>query len=326
MLNSQRKDHTLKMKLSFISPVYYEEEIVEETYKELKRIYFEIKSLDSKLNEVEYIFVNNHSKDKTCEIIKKLNEKDSNVKLIRFSRNFGYETAYSAGLQNATGDVVITLDGDLQDPPYVCIEMYKKYLEGNKIILGKRIRRKGVNPVLKIFSKVFYKLINIVSDTPMYQEVGEFRLIDKEIVQKLDNFKEREKYIRGIISWMGYDPVFIEYIREKRKKGKSSFSMSKLFSLAFDSITSFTTAPLRLFTYLGLIFSGISFIAIIIYILEKLFNPSMPRGFPTIIIGILFFGGLNLIGLGIIGEYVGRIYKEVKKRPEYLIEYKIGFN
>jgi glycosyltransferase involved in cell wall biosynthesis len=160
----------------------------------------------------------------------------------------------------------------------------------------------------------------------MYQEVGEFRLIDKEIIQKLDNFKEREKYIRGIISWMGYDPVFIEYIREKRKKGKSSFSISKLFSLAFDSITSFTTAPLRLFTYLGLFFSGISFAAIIIYMLEKIFNPNIPRGFPTIIIGILFFGGLNLIGLGIIGEYVGRIYKEVKKRPEYLIEYKIGFD
>ena len=204
--------------------------------------------------------------------------------------------------------------------------MYKKYLDGNKIVLAKRIKRKGVNPILKIFHKAFYKLINIVSDTPMYQEVGEFRLIDKEIVQKLDNFKEREKYIRGIISWMGYDPVFIEYIREKRKKGKSSFSILKLFSLAFDSITSFTTAPLRLFTYLGLIFSGISFAAIIIYILEKIFNPNIPRGFPTIIIGILFFGGLNLIGLGIIGEYVGRIYKEVKKRPEYLIEYKIGFN
>ena len=314
------------MKLSFISPVYYEEEIIKETYKELKKTYFEIKSLDSKLNEVEYIFVNNHSKDKTCEIIKKLNKEDPNVKLIRFSRNFGYETAYSAGLQHATGDVVITLDGDLQDPPEICIDMYKKYLDGNKIVLAKRLKRKGVNPVLKIFHKAFYKLINIVSDTPMYQEVGEFRLIDKEIVQKLDNFKEREKYIRGIISWMGYDPVFIEYIREKRKKGKSSFSISKLFSLAFDSITSFTTAPLRLFTYLGLIFSGISFAAIIIYILEKIFNPNIPRGFPTIIIGILFFGGLNLIGLGIIGEYVGRIYKEVKKRPEYLIEYKIGFD
>ena len=314
------------MKLSFVCPVYFEEEIVEETYNELKKTYFEIKSLDSKLNEVEYIFVNNHSKDETCNIIKKLNAKDPNVKLIRFSRNFGYETAYSAGLQYATGDVVITLDGDLQDPPAICIEMYKKYLNGNKIVLAKRIKRKGVNSVLKIFHTAFYKLINIVSDTPMYQEVGEFRLIDKEIVQKLDNFKEREKYIRGIISWMGYDPVFIEYIREKRKKGKSSFSISKLFSLAFDSITSFTTAPLRLFTYLGLFFSGISFAAIIIYMLEKIFNPNIPRGFPTIIIGILFFGGLNLIGLGMLGEYVGRIYKEVKKRPEYLIEYKIGFD
>jgi dolichol-phosphate mannosyltransferase len=314
------------MKLSFVCPVYYEEEIVEETYNELKKTYFEIKLLDDRLDEVEYIFVNNHSKDETCNIIKKLNAKDSNVKLIRFSRNFGYETAYSAGLQHATGDVVITLDGDLQDPPAICIDMYKKYLDGNKIVLAKRLKRKGVNPVLKIFHKAFYKLINIVSDTPMYQEVGEFRLIDKEIIQKLNNFKEREKYIRGIISWMGYDPVFIEYIREKRKKGKSSFSISKLFSLAFDSITSFTTAPLRLFTYLGLIFSGISFAAIIIYILEKIFNPNIPRGFPTIIIGILFFGGLNLIGLGIIGEYVGRIYKEVKKRPEYLIEYKIGFD
>ena len=314
------------MKLSFVCPVYFEEEIVEETYNELKKTYFEIKSLDSKLNEVEYIFVNNHSKDETCNIIKKLNAKDPNVKLIRFSRNFGYETAYSAGLQYATGDVVITLDGDLQDPPAICIDMYKKYLNGNKIVLAKRIKRKGVNSVLKIFHTAFYKLINIVSDTPMYQEVGEFRLIDKEIIQKLDNFKEREKYIRGIISWMGYDPVFIEYIREKRKKGKSSFSISKLFSLAFDSITSFTTAPLRLFTYLGLFFSGISFAAIIIYMLEKIFNPNIPRGFPTIIIGILFFGGLNLIGLGIIGEYVGRIYREVKKRPEYLIEYKIGFD
>ena len=314
------------MKLSFVSPVYYEEDIVEEMYKELKKAYSEIKLLDNKLNEVEYIFVNNHSKDNTCPVIRNLNKEDPNVKLIRFSRNFGYETAYSAGLQHATGDVVITLDGDLQDPPAICVDMYKKYLDGNKIVLAKRIKRKGVNPVLKIFHKAFYKLINIVSDTPMYQEVGEFRLIDKEIVQKLDNFKEREKYIRGIISWMGYDPVFIEYIREKRKKGKSSFSISKLFSLAFDSITSFTTAPLRLFTYLGLIFSGISFAAIIIYILEKIFNPNIPRGFPTIIIGILFFGGLNLIGLGIIGEYVGRIYKEVKKRPEYLIEYKIGFD
>lgn len=314
------------MKLSFVCPVYCEEEIVEETYKELKKTYYEIKLVDNRLNEVEYIFVNNHSKDKTCEIINKLNRKDPNVKLIRFSRNFGYETAYSAGIQHATGDVLITLDGDLQDPPHICIEMYKKYLEGSKIVLGKRIRRKGVNPILKICYKAFYKLINIISDTPMYQEVGEFRLIDKEIVQKLINFNEREKYIRGLISWMGYDPGFVEYIREKRKKGKSSFSISKLFSLAFDSITSFTTAPLRLFTYLGLIFSGIGFALIIIYTFVKIFDPSVPRGFPTIIISILFFGGLNLIGLGIIGEYVGRIYKEVKKRPEYLIEYKIGFD
>ncbi|MBA7543887.1 Prophage bactoprenol glucosyl transferase [subsurface metagenome] len=314
------------MKLSFVCPVYYEEDIVKETYKELKKAYSEIKLLDNKLNEVEYIFVNNHSKDNTCPIIRNLNKKDPNVKLIRFSRNFGYETAYSAGIQHATGDVLITLDGDLQDPPNICIEMYKKYLEGNKIVLGKRIRRKGVNPILKIYYKAFYKLINILSDTPMYQEVGEFRLIDKEIVQKLNNFNEREKYIRGIISWMGYDPGFVEYIREKRKKGKSSFSISKLFSLAFDSITSFTTAPLRLFTYLGLIFSGIGFALINIYTFVKILDPTVPRGFPTIIISILFFGGLNLIGLGIIGEYVGRIYKEVKKRPEYLIEYKVGFD
>lgn len=314
------------MKLSFVCPVYREEEIVEETYKELKKTYYEIKLLDNRLSEVEYVFVNNHSKDKTCEIIKKLNEKDSNVKLIRFSRNFGYETAYSAGIQHATGDVLITLDGDLQDPPYVCIEMYKKYLNGNKIVFAKRKKRKGMSPILKICYKIYYKIITSVSDSPICTEVGEFKLVDKQIAQKLKEFKENEKSIMGLVSWLGYDPVFVEYIREERKKGISSASFLKLFSFALNNITSFATAPLRLFMYSGIVFSGISFILIIFYILEKLFYPNVPRGFPTIVIGILFFGGLNLIGLGIVGEYIGRIYKEVKKRPEYLIEYKIGFD
>jgi len=314
------------MKLSFVCPVYYEEEIIEETYNELKKTYFEIKLLDDRLDEVEYIFVNNHSKDETCNITKKLNTKDPNVKLIRFSRNFGYETAYSAGIQYSTGDVIITLDGDLQDPPYVCIEMYKKYLEGNKIVLGKRIKRKGVNPILNFCYKAFYKIINIISDSPMYQQVGEFRLVDKEIAQKINNFKEIEKYVRGLVSWLGYDPVFVEYVREDRKAGRSSVSLNKLFSEAFQGITSFTTAPLRLFTYLGVFIWGISFIFIITNIIGKMIDPTIPRGFSTVIITILFLGGLNLIGLGIIGEYVGRIYKEVKKRPEYLIEYKVGFD
>lgn len=247
------------MKLSFISPVYYEEEIVEETYKELKKTYFEIKSLDSKLNEVEYIFISNHSKDKTCEIVRRLNKKDPNVKLIRFSRYFGYGTAYSACIQHSTSDVIITLDGDLQDLPYVCIDMYKKYLEGNKIILGKRIKRKGVNPILNFCYKAYYKIINIISDSPMYQQVGEFRLIDKEIVQKINNFNEIEKYIRGLGSWLGYDPVFVEYVREGRKAERSSISPNKLFSEAFQGITSFTTAPLRLFTYFGGIYMGTKF-------------------------------------------------------------------
>lgn len=314
------------MKLSFVCPVYCEEEIVEETYKELKKTYFKIKLLDNSLDEVEYIFVNNHSKDKTCEIIRKLNKEDPNIKLIRFSRNFGYETAYSAGLQHATGDVVITLDGDLQDPPYVCIDMYKKYLNGNKIVFAKRKKRKGMNFILKICYKIYYKIITSVSDSPICTEVGEFKLIDKEIAENLKKFRENEKSIMGLVSWIGYDPVFVEYIREKRKKGKSTAPFLKLFSIALNNITSFTTAPLRLFTYAGIIFSSISFIFIILHILQKLIYPNIPRGFPTIVIGILFFGGLNLIGLGIIGEYIGRIYKEVKKRPEYLIEYKIGFN
>ncbi len=314
------------MKLSFVSPVYFEEEIVEDTYNELKKTYSKLKELDPRLTEVEYVFVNNHSSDRTCEMIKRLHLEDPSVKLIRLSRNFGFETAYSCGIGHASGDVVITLDGDLQDPPHIAVDMYRKYLDGNPVVLGKRIKRKGRNFILKILYKLFYRVMNKMSDSPMYEDVGEFKLIDKKIVKLIRQFKETDKYIRGLVSWLGYDPVFVEYVRHERKKGKTSFNFSRLLSVALDGITSFSTAPLRFFSYLGGTISMLSLLAAIYVIVKKLLDVDFPWGFPTLFVAILFFGGMNLIGIGIIGEYVGRIFREVKKRPEFLVEYKIGFD
>ncbi len=314
------------MKLSFVSPVYFEEEIIEDTYSELKKTFNKLKELDPRLTEVEYVFVNNHSSDRTCELIKKLHLIDPSVKLIRLSRNFGFETAYSCGIRNVTGDVVIMLDGDLQDPPHIAIDMYRKYLDGHQVVLGKRIKRRGRNFILKIMYKLFYKVMNKMSDSPIFEDVGEFKLVDKKIVELIRDFKETDKFIRGLVAWLGYDPVFVEYVREERKKGKTSFNFSRLFSVALDGITSFSTAPLRFFSYLGGTISAMSLFAAIYVIVKKLLDVDFPWGFPTLFVAILFFGGMNLIGIGVIGEYVGRIFREVKNRPEFLIEYMIGFD
>ncbi len=313
------------MKVSFVSPVYYEEEIVKDTYHALKKTYGQLQVLDPSINEVEYIFVNNHSFDRTCSILRELNKTDPSVKLIRLSRNFGFETAYSCGIQHASGDIMITLDGDLQDPPEVAIEMFKKYKEGHKVVLGKRIKRKGRNFILKFAYKIFYRLLNKMSESPIFEDVGEFKLVDKQIVDLIKGFRETDKFIRGLVSWLGFDPVFVEYVRDERKKGKSSFNFHRLFSVAIDGITSFSTAPLRLFSYTGIIISMLSLVAAGYIVFRKIFEVDFPWGYPTLIIAVLFFGGMNMVGLGMVGEYVGRIFREVKQRPEFLVEYKVGF-
>lgn len=302
------------MEISAIVPSYNEEKNVPLIYKRLTD------TLSKISDKYEIIFVNDCSKDSTLSVIKQISEKDSHVKYISFSRNFGHQIAVSAGLDMCKGNAVVIIDGDLQDPPELILEMYKKYQEGYKVVYAKRKTREGETWFKKATAKLFYRFLAAMTSIEIPVDVGDFRLIDKVIVNHLRNMPEKSKYIRGQISWIGYKQTFVEYHRDARLYGKTNYPLKKMLRLAFDGITAFSDKPLKMASAIGIISAILSLLAIVYALISHFIFDSAVSGWTSLIISVLFIGGVQLITIGIIGEYIARINNDVRNRPLYIIE------
>ena len=304
-------------KVSFIIPCYNEEEVLPLLYQRLNNVSNELKDY-----ECEFIFINDGSKDKTEEIIENLNKNDNRVKLYSFARNFGHQAVVSCGIHRCESDIAIIIDADLQDPPEIIPDMIKEYEKTKTpIIYGKRISREGESLFKKLTASIFYRLINLLSEVQFPVDTGDFRLIDKTVIEAYKSFSENPKYIRGLISWMGFEQKAFEYKRESRIAGTTKYTLKKMLRLALTGILSFSVKPLRISLFFGImsIFIAIIFSLRVFYL--YLFSPEdLVRGWASTIIIILFIGGVQLISLSVISEYLANLFNEVKKRPEYIIK------
>ena len=304
-------------KVSVIVPMYYEEEVAEECYKRLKKV---LEGLSEKYL-YEIIFINDGSKDKTLNILENIAQDNKNVKVISFSRNFGHQCAVTAGLKYITGDAIVIIDADLQDPPELIPEMLKLWEDGNEVIYGKRKSRKGESKFKLLTASMFYKTLNALSDVEIPKDTGDFRLVDRKVVEVINSLPEHNKFLRGLFSWVGFKQIPFEYERKERVAGKTKYPLSKMLKLAQDGIFSFSTKPLRIVGTMGIISILISIIILIYSILSYIFNwNDLASGWTSMMVTMTFLGGMILISLWMIGEYVGRIYDETKRRPEYIIE------
>lgn len=307
-------------KVSIIIPMYNEEEVVNICYNRVKKVLEDIKEYD-----YEIICVDDGSIDNTLKLLEEISKLDNKVKVVSFSRNFGHQPAVSAGLKLSSGNAVVVIDADMQDPPELISNMLKLYKEGNGVVYAKRKSRKGESKFKIYTAKVFYRLINKMSDINIPMDAGDFRLLSREVVDIINSMPENNKYLRGLYSYAGFKQIPIEYEREERRAGKTKYTFKKMVKLALNGIISLSTKPLKIVGILGfssVIISLCLFIyAIISYIVKQ---DNILSGWTSIIITIIFFGGVQLISLWIMSEYIARIYDETKRRPEYIIEKKIN--
>lgn len=307
-------------KISVVIPMYFEEDVVNECYNRTKNVLNKLNSY-----EHEIIFINDGSKDKTLELLEKISQNDNNVKIISFSRNFGHQAAVTAGLKFTTGDAVVIMDADMQDPPEVIEEMVKLWEEGNEVIYAKRKVREGETKFKLFTAKMFYKMLNSLSDTEIPKDTGDFRLADKKVIEVINQLPEHNKFLRGLFSWVGFKQIPLEYERKERFAGKTKYPLKKMIKLALDGITSFSTKPLKILGVLGIFSVLISFIILIYALISFAFNLNhLTPGWTSLMVTITFLGGIQLLSIWLISEYVGRIYDESKGRPEYIIDKKIN--
>lgn len=305
-------------KISVLIPVFNEEENVAECYTAITHVLEQLKDR----YEYEMIFTDNHSTDKTFDLLQALAKKDMRVKVARFSKNCGYQRSIYTGYILSTGDAVVQIDCDLQDPPEIILEFIKKWEEGYAVVYGIRRKREEFF-IKKAAKKIFYRLINFLSEDKLPHDAGDFRIVDRKIVGQMRQLYDYYPYIRGMISAFGFEQMGIPYERKARKKGKSKFHFTQLFGLAIDGIVSHSIVPLRFAFYIGFfVFCG-SFISLVIYVVRWIFYQQVrPLGFTTVISLVLFSMGLMALFLGVIGEYLGRIYQQIKRKPITVIEKK----
>lgn len=303
-----------KRLLSLVVPVFNEEATVNIFYETVRRELV----LDG--YDVEIVFVNDGSRDKTEELILALAKKDTLVKAFSFTRNFGKEPALFCGLEHATGDAVIPIDVDLQDPVSAIPKLVAKWEEGFDVVLAKRADRSSDTWFKRKTAEWFYRLHNAISTNHIEPNVGDFRLLSRQSVDVITSLPERNLFMKGILSWGGGKTAIVEYTREKRVAGTSKFNGWKLWNLALEGITSFSTFPLRIWTYVGGLISFVAFFYILVIIAQKIFFGNPVEGYPSLLCIILFLGGVQLIGIGVLGEYIGRIYTETKHRPRYVLK------
>lgn len=306
------------MKYSIVIPIYNEQEIIPELYRRLKD------TLNNLGDSAEVLLIDDGCADNSFEVMERINKEDKRFRVIRLSRNFGHQIAISAGLDHSSGEAVILMDGDLQDPPELLPEMIAKWKEGYHVVYT--VKRSRKENVLKRFAfSSFYKLMHTFSTISIPLEAGNFSLMDRRVVDVLKQMPERNRYISGMRAWAGFKQIGVEFDRDARFAGKPKMTIRRLINLALDGLISFSNAPLRLAIYIGLAVALLSFLGGVYVIYEKVFTDKAILGWTSTIVAITFIGSMVLLTLGVIGEYIGRIYDEVKHRPIYLVKDKIGF-
>lgn len=300
--------------ISLVCPCYNEEEVIDLFLKEVSII------LDEIGESYEIVFVNDGSRDETFQKLLDAKNQYQNIRIINLSRNFGKESALTAGLDQARGEVIIPIDVDLQDPPELIKDFINHWKEGSDVVLAKRVDRSTDSLAKRWSAKLFYRFNNKISKIPIPENVGDYRLITRKVLNALQQLPESERFMKGLFAWVGFKTSVVEYKREERKAGNTSFNGWKLWNLAIEGITSFSTFPLKVWLYMGFMISLLSFIYGAVIIFKTLiFGVDMP-GYASTMTTILFLGGIQLIGIGVLGEYIGRIYMESKRRPTYIIE------
>lgn len=307
------------IKYSIVVPVYNEEEVIHETYRRLTEV------MRSTKEAYELLFVNDGSRDRTAEIIKEYSEQDPAVVLLDFARNFGHQIAITAGMDYARGEAVVVIDADLQDPPELILEMIEKWKQGFDVVYAKRTKRKGETYFKKQTAAMFYRFLRAMTDIDIPLDTGDFRLLDRKVCNQMNSIQEKNRFVRGLVSWVGFKQIAVEYERDERLAGESKYPLKKMLKLSMDGITSFSYKPLKLASYAGVTLSGIGFIYLLVVLYLKLFTESTITGWSSLIVIQLFFSGIMLIILGMIGEYIGRIYDETKNRPLYIVREKYQF-
>jgi polyisoprenyl-phosphate glycosyltransferase len=299
---------------SVIIPIYNEELNIPTLVSRLRPV------VEKTGMSYELLFVNDGSRDRSLDLIKALALADPHVRFIDFSRNFGHQVAVSAGIDHCKGGIIAIIDADLQDPPELIEEMIALVRQGNEVVYAKRRSRKDKNLIKKAAYKVFYRLLARISNVEVPLDTGDFRVMTRKVAEVLKNMPEQHKFLRGQIAWLGFRQTFVEYDRDVRAAGEPGYTYKKLFKLAFDGITGFSNVPLRIATVMGFVVSGISLILILYALISYLFfKGDMPKGWASLMIAISFIGGVQLICLGIIGEYISRLQTDIRKRPLYIV-------
>ena len=307
-----------KIIYSVVVPLFNEELVIKEGYSRLTQV------MEKAEEKYEIIFVNDGSVDETRNIAEKICEEDDRIELINFSRNFGHQAAITAGMEAAVGEAIIVIDGDLQDPPEAMLDMIKKWKEGYQVVYGKRLKREGETIFKKITAKIFYRVLKSMTTVDIPVDTGDFRLIDRKVCNALIALPEKNRYIRGLVSWLGFKQTYVEFVRKERFAGETKYSFKKMMKLAMDGITSFSSKPLTIAGYFGGILSLIGFISTIILMLINI-----SKGVNILSLGMLLsiniiFFGLIFISIGIMGQYLGKIYDESKGRPMYITESRVS--
>ncbi len=304
---------------SVVAPVFNEEALVEEFYKRTAA------AMETLGEPFEIVLINDGCRDRSPEIMREIHEQDPRVNVINFSRNFGHQLAITAGIDYAQGQAVIVIDSDLQDPPEVIPELIQSWKDGYEVVYAVRSEREGETWFKKFTASFFYRLIANITSINMPVDAGDFRLMDRKVVDALSSMREYHRFMRGMSVWVGFKQTGVAYKRAARKAGETKYPLRKMIRFAFDGITSFSYAPLQLATYLGFVTAGLSVLFIVIAMVLRLSGAEELKGQATTLISVLFMGGVQLIFLGIIGEYLGRIYNEVKHRPLYIVSEALGY-
>lgn len=321
--NERRLERRLigpKLLLSVVIPCFNEESVLREVQRRLVEVLSQIEDA-----EYEIIYVDDGSQDGTSDVLRELQTSCGQVRVLRLSRNFGHQIAVTAGLEHSSGGAVVVIDADLQDPPEVISEMVARYRDGYDVVYGLRTGRDGETQFKLWTAKLFYRLLNRVSKVQIPPDVGDFRLMSRRAVAAVLAMPERDRFLRGMVSWAGFKQVAVLYERAPRRAGETKYPLTKMIRFAVDGILSFSFAPLRLATWTGFATMAVAFAGIIYAVLLRLYTHDWVRGWASIFVAVLFLGGVQLICIGIIGEYIGRIYGEVKQRPLYFLQERLGF-
>lgn len=305
--------------VSVVVPCFNEEPVIRETYDRLSGVLRKITPA------YEILFVDDGSRDGTLEILREIQAQDSAVRVVALSRNFGHQRATTAGLDHAEGDAAVIIDADLQDPPELIGDMIRLWRDGNDVVYGLRTTRDGESRFKLATAKFFYRLLDAISDVSIPRDTGDFRLMDRVVLDAIQSMPERDRFLRGMVAWTGFRQVALPYHRAPRAAGETKYPLFKMIRFAIDGLLSFSTAPLRIAIWMGLATCGLAMIGILYALFMRLFTDVWVEGWTLAFVATLFIGGVQLLVLGIIGEYIGRIYGEAKRRPLYLVSRKLGF-